>query len=284
MQALECFIIATTKLQTNSTQTPLNRIKEMSHFSVIVIGDNVEAQLQPFHEYESTGIEDQFVKDIDVTEDTLADFKKHGSEGETLSDFAEGWNGAEERDGKFYNRTNPNAKWDWWVIGGRWSNWFNIDQGKLADFDFSKTTERKKQEAIKLFDDIEKATKGIDPIGTWESVRERFKDNIGAARDYRNNHDWIKAIRSSDNDSLRWADTPEDIFDMGREKYIELKVDSACVPFAFVKDSVWHEKGEMGWFAISTNEKETSVWHDEFDRMMKGLSLTTQLTVVDCHI
>ena len=37
----------------------------MSHFSVMVIGGNVEEQLQPYHEFECTGINDQYVVDVD---------------------------------------------------------------------------------------------------------------------------------------------------------------------------------------------------------------------------
>jgi hypothetical protein len=50
----------------------------MSHFTVLVVTDSpddVEAALQRFHEYECTGIVDQYVKWIDVTDETLNDFK-----------------------------------------------------------------------------------------------------------------------------------------------------------------------------------------------------------------
>ena len=41
----------------------------MSHFTVLVIGDDVEKQLQPYHEYECTGIEDEYVIDVDTTDE-----------------------------------------------------------------------------------------------------------------------------------------------------------------------------------------------------------------------
>src|SRR3546814_8966760 len=44
----------------------------MSHFGVLVIGGNVEQQLAPYHEFECTGLNDQFVQDIDVTEELAA--------------------------------------------------------------------------------------------------------------------------------------------------------------------------------------------------------------------
>lgn len=41
----------------------------MTHFSVLVIGNNPEEQLAPHHEFECTGINDQYVVDVDVTDD-----------------------------------------------------------------------------------------------------------------------------------------------------------------------------------------------------------------------
>lgn len=46
----------------------------MSHFSVMVIGQNVEAQLQPYHEFECTGTDDEHVQDIDITDKARREF------------------------------------------------------------------------------------------------------------------------------------------------------------------------------------------------------------------
>ena len=37
----------------------------MSHFTVMVVGDDVDYQLAPFHEFECTGVDDEFVQNID---------------------------------------------------------------------------------------------------------------------------------------------------------------------------------------------------------------------------
>jgi hypothetical protein len=58
------------------------------------------------------------------------------AEGETLAEFAEGYGGWKERGGRFYDRTNPNKKWDWWMIGGRWTGHFK--PGYDADKDPTK--------------------------------------------------------------------------------------------------------------------------------------------------
>jgi len=108
----------------------------MSHFTVAVItpeqpsDDALAAILQPWHEYECTGVDDQYVIDVDVTDEMRADFEKYGKEGQTFEDFVPYWSSAEVRgDGRCYRYTNPNAKWDWWSIGGRWTGLLKIKAG-----------------------------------------------------------------------------------------------------------------------------------------------------------
>lgn len=126
----------------------------MSHFTVMVIGPNVEAQLQPYHEFECTGTNDEFVQDVDVTDEIRE--RMTGDDAETLED-ALGYHGLADtivddeskvekvgdecahkygyaivKDGqlvKAVNRTNPNKTWDWWVVGGRWSGFLKLKPG-----------------------------------------------------------------------------------------------------------------------------------------------------------
>ena len=47
----------------------------MSHFTVTTIG-NVDEQLAPFHEFECTGQNDEFVLDLDKTKEYHDDYMK----------------------------------------------------------------------------------------------------------------------------------------------------------------------------------------------------------------
>lgn len=66
----------------------------MSHFSVLVIGENVEAQLAPFHEFECTGVDDQHVQTVDVTEEARKEYDS-GTCREPFAEWAAGWYGSE---------------------------------------------------------------------------------------------------------------------------------------------------------------------------------------------
>lgn len=133
----------------------------MSHFTVLVVGENPEAQLAPYHEFECTGRDDQYVIDVDVTEEYQKEFEEQTAtaieEGETpesAEDFVDSWYGTKvvfdeseiDRDGKHkygyvlvkdgkiakaIRRTNPNAKWDWYQLGGRWNGYFKLKTQKF---------------------------------------------------------------------------------------------------------------------------------------------------------
>lgn len=204
----------------------------MSHFSVMVItptlpnDEELALIMQPWHEYESTGILDEYVQQIDITEEAMKEYLKYettfllnmktydyedwyGADGsfrkgfyevdeynrktqktpkgykevtklyrevKSFEDFLKYWYGATTSPsnsnyytiselgsvGKVFKRTNPNAKWDWWQIGGRWSGMLEVGYDPKTDpanmencFLCGGTGQRD--------DDIGKAQRAIDP-------------------------------------------------------------------------------------------------------------------------
>jgi len=75
----------------------------MSHFAVLVVGENVDEQLAPYHEFESTGENDQYVVDVDKTEEARLDYKQEHTE----TRF-------KDTDGTLHNRFTPEGNWDEW--------------------------------------------------------------------------------------------------------------------------------------------------------------------------
>ena len=58
-----------------------------------------------------------------------------------------------------------------------------------------------------------------------------------------------------------------------------------ATPFAFVTPiGVWHEKGEMGWWAMVSNEKDKNDWETEFKKFLDTLDDDVTVTLIDCHI
>lgn len=72
----------------------------MSHYTVMVVGDDIEKQLSPFQENNMGDCPEEYLEDIEI-------------------------------DGHKY-RDNPNAKWDWYSLGGRWSGMIKVKKGKYG--------------------------------------------------------------------------------------------------------------------------------------------------------
>src|SRR5690554_2079089 len=131
----------------------------MSHFVVLVIGDDVDRQLAPFNEqpeaddphvklvfndqteefrkeYDERSIEiikrpdGSWIFAHNATEDIAPVSVKFSELYSTFEEFCKEWHGIEPNEqGRFGYLSNPNAKWDWYVIGGRWSGYFKALPG-----------------------------------------------------------------------------------------------------------------------------------------------------------
>lgn len=285
----------------------------MSHFQVIVIGDNVEHQLQPYHEFECTGTNDEFVQDVDVTDEALEHMvgevlASYGLEDSIVDDESKvqkvgddcphKWGFAIVKEGKLVKavkRTNPNKTWDWWVVGGRWSGFLKLKPEfggggsngcRRSEVDFDGMRDESGAGAAARWDKAHaaKVAAGFDVNSTWASwkhVRDVLHaGDIDAARDAYNAQPIILAIRAAMDHPFRGVDeylTP-------RDEYIQQARDSACAPYAVVNGGEWIAKGTMGWFGMSDDTATQAEWNRRINELLDSLPGDTKLTVVDCHI
>jgi hypothetical protein len=312
----------------------------MSHFTVLVIGDKVAEQLAPYHEFECTGVNDQYVQDMDITKDIMAHMEKHNCDLDTALAYyglankivldENQINHEEDRykygyalfkkDGgnvlphdasaliKAVKRTNPNAHWDWYTIGGRWTGFFRLkpgakgeigypgvftkavkdkmmaDSAKKGDIDFEAMRAKAGEEAGRDYDEFHKGVAGRE-WPDWEGmIAEAEKD--GKEPD----DDTIKQLRASYwshpvvKDISAWAFSGTSSYRKTREEFVKAAEDNAFTTFAVVKDGKWYERGDMGWWGIVRNEKEGDQWDQEFNKLIDSVPDDTLLTLVDCHI
>ena len=295
----------------------------MSHFAVMVIGPNAEAQLQPFHEFECTGYDDEYVQEIDITDEVLKDFERFAEEGkENVLQEALEWHGLEDyvsgpkeinlgdthkygyaivQDGKLIkavDRTNPNAKWDWYQVGGRWTGFLKMKPGasgetgepglmtpnakegwadcaRKGDVDWEGMRSEAEKEAAELYDKM----RGLAPEdwAPWETVREQFGP-IERAREIYNAQPQVIALRKEE----PWHEV--DSFLESRERYIELAGKAAVATFAILQDGEWIERGEMGWWAVISNDTGKENWMDKAWQIIQSVPDDEMITIVDCHI
>lgn len=296
----------------------------MSHFTVLVIGDDVDKLLAPFHEFECTGFDNGFVQLIDELDEARAEYArqieksgeaqpfvkwctewygrkviKAGNEPNLKSTHKYGWMRVNE-DGtdviELIRRTNPNARWDWYRIGGRWSGMLkhkdgqDIDQARKRDIDFALMRDIDAAEAGRTWDAIHGITRGrtIEP---WAQVQAKFCDpensgDIEKARDFYHAQSVVIDLKTASHENkIPFLMDYEKWVNRSREICVTEAAETAGITHAVItKDGVWHERGEMGWFAHVRDEKAASEWESEFGTMIDELSDDDLLTVVDCHI
>lgn len=307
----------------------------MSHFTVLVIGENVDHQLAPFHEFECTGENDQYIVDEDITDEldlpenpTMEQIEdalgSYGLEDRIVDDESKVEKVGDEckhkygyaivKDGvlvKAVRRTNPNRKWDWYQVGGRWSgllrlkpgaagehgqrSWMNrdeaINQSQFCDsalkkdIDFEAMRQEAADEAAKRWDEAH-AIIGDRTWQTWEQVLAtvtKAPEGQGLwdyRRKFYHGQEALKELRQKFDNPF--ADLDEYL--TPREKYVNTARNAAGTTFAVLKDGEWYEKGEMGWWGAVANEQDQDDWNAQFAKLIDDLPEDTRLTVVDCHI
>jgi hypothetical protein len=291
----------------------------MSHFAVLVVGD-VDEQLAPFHEFSSTGIDDEYVLDIDITqelekfdciEDFLCDYGLEDlvvtSEFELdLEDDAKHKYGyAIVRDGKLIKaveRTNPNRKWDWYVVGGRWSNKLLHINGMYMDSLLKKDLDIEVLKAIteirarREWDASREVIDGMEMWKSWRQVKKMYGVEEDGIRDYKlideageyySNQESVIALKNSDigKNFYYWNhNIPEDLAMFDRNTFVEKRKREAFLLFAIVKNKQWCEKGRMYAFGISDDVYIDGEWVKKFYEIFDSIGNNERITLVDCHI
>jgi hypothetical protein len=381
----------------------------MSHFTVLVVGNNVEQQLAPFHEFECTG-HDEYVQEVDDSKELRKDYEEHEvaylvsppstdrgvinavesfPEGDDrffreptekelanagpLGFLGTGWNGdlyhvsKDWGDGrghrskihfvpegwsrlklpasqvmkfsefvhswvsrptvkagetpdlekihkygytlvdekgeviKTVKRTNPDKKWDWYQVGGRWDGFLRLKNGDKAnsalkrEIDFEGMLHTQRLLAEGDYDTAMRVIKthcpdgdkivaqiltGVYPWPSWQETRARFPEKHAEAVQEYNSHPIIKALRGREETAFLDIDSLR----VPRAEYVKRTAADGITTHAVLKDGTWSQAGKMGWWAIVLDQKDVLVWADEFQKIIDSVSDDTLLTVVDCHI
>ena len=240
----------------------------MSHFSVAVISEkqeDIEKLLAPYQENNMDDCPKEFLEFINVEEDYIDDFKNLSEEElkeyPTFEKYMEDYHGYEKDDqtNKYGYWENPNRKWDWWQVGGRYSNLITrkdghkVDSAKIKDIDFS-PNKKEYDYAIRF----------------WEINVE--------GQELKDNEDKLDCF------SLYKPEYYIERYET-KERYAESM--SKFRTWALITpDGKWYEQGKMGWFAMSDATKESI---KEFEDLLNSIikfqaNEDYYMTIVDCHI
>jgi len=153
---------------------------------------------------------------------------------------------------------NPDSKWDWWVIGGRWA-------GVIANVDPAENKENYENCFLCHGTGMRNDALGVsareqDPSYTCNGCEGEGK-------------------------SLRF---PAQLVNEGNRLPLKIFLKTynpeKDSPFAVITpDGEWIERGKMGWWACVSNEVDESEWHNTLARVYAKFP-NAIVVGVDCHI
>lgn len=267
----------------------------MSHYTVMVIGEDIEDILSPYDE--NMEVEEHIDRTKDEIHEEFVKYKEKllkeiesGTRTEPLNSFenltkkiksenkkwVKEWCGQDTDDGgNTLSTYNPDSKWDWYSVGGRWIGSLLIKPGKsgiLADRSLCNKDVSVPENCA------DQALKGdID----WDGMNAIAREQAGKDWDDLMNPDPDKCsyrpeyVESQRKIHIEMYGT--------REEYIKRR--GIWTPYAYVDEDGWNAPGEMGWWGMSSDEtKDRDRYDKEFSEYISNLPDDVLITMVDCHI
>lgn len=301
----------------------------MSHFAILVVGENVDEQLAPYEEGTDDDKYLQFIENeveeyekyttevYELVELTLEEiykclpddkyeiegkiyaskyaecFRKIGRLGfgfgsnpshevskeriieipmttvfPTFEEYMEKYCGHESRDAKtglYGYWRNPKSKWDWYQIGGRYSDKLKLKQGAGGTTGERSWTLKGVNKKSGYVDSAH--IEDIDFEGMYEDKKKEARE-------------WYKEAQNLEKfvKNFSYGIKDEDTEESYMERVAKFSV------YAVLKEGQWYEKGEMGWWGISSNEMTDEDWERNLNKFLKEIPPGTLITIVDCHI
>lgn len=163
-------------------------------------------------------------------------------------------------DGSVFDNCNPNAKWDWYEIGGRFSKIIPLkdgsyaDEASMCDVDISHHDEERYRKALRLWrlcvEEQTSTNEEDKELIRFAYKKEYYTERYKSAEEYA---DWVSGF---------------------------------TFYAALLPNGEWLEPGQMGWWGISSAKAEDDIaWRKQVHEILKQAQKKNwQVTIVDCHI
>jgi hypothetical protein len=293
------------------------------HFCVLVAvgpNDSLDGLLEPYDE--NIEVEPYWQLDHDLDDPTLDHSRIHewiakaDAAGEPFNEWAQRvWdqphklaNAADEphdpNGRKVWSQCtyNPQGEWDYWTIGGRYSDRLMTDldgicdEAKISDLAINKMKARRLVEATKRWVAFHDRVAGIPPVPSWPEYKESFTPEQIASLgtiDERKGEEvvrqfyWSEPYMVAAKGTGWWGNPVQEFFaDRPREEgfalYLEQAELSALSAYAYVDKSGWHDQPSVPFGAPNSHERDHE-WAVQVNDWVASLDTRTTLVVVDCH-
>ncbi len=282
----------------------------MSHFTVLVIGENVEEQLAPHDE--QMRVEPYWRELPSTTTQHMREYISRLPETER-----DEWNALTDEQAmeRYYGEPykfeggrwcvwstyNPKSKWDWWIIGGRWTGqvlklkvgalgelgapgafdnqprdgW--VDQALKGDVDWEGMAHQAAEAARAEWRAVHAIIDQFPPFESWKSILASTND-IKATRSRYYEQPAVAALNNA---------TPLSVFDdpdsylVSEDEFARRAAFRSGRTFAVVRNGVWYERKRL---EIAHDDTSDIDWSRQFMELLGSVADDEVLTVIDCHI
>ena len=162
-----------------------------------------------------------------------------------------------DEEGNLYSTYNPNSKWDWYSVGGRFGGELLRKDGEYTDEAYaSELNFERDEESYKSY------------LRFWEIAVEDAPLEEGEEAPF---------VLYKKEYYLDTYKTKENFADVCSRPIFHAVV---------TPDGEWHEPGQMGWFSSLAEPDDTFEWNRKFyDTYLKpAIENNWHVTLVDCHI
>lgn len=175
---------------------------------------------------------------------------------ELLDFYKDFWECEFDENGNRLSTYNPNSKWDWWCIGGRYT-------GDFMDNDFMKV--------------------GEYPV--YNELTDEQIDNIKKRWAYYN-HEIEMTDEEAEECGVCLFFRRE--YPVERYKTFDnyMKECTSNIPYAIVDEDGWYSKGNVGWFGCDDATTDSINDYDKFteEYFAKKENKDKYIVIIDCHI
>lgn len=210
---------------------------------------------------------------------------------------------------------NPDSKWDYWRIGGRWAGGLRLKvqdgvEGYRAPLSWEWTADPQDappddfvDQALKVDVDIDgmrddaerQATERYEIYAAllaehgewvpWRTIMDKYANDRDKAREEYKSQPIVQAADKQLADGSWFFNLEDEFRDVSREEYIEAARLGAVPGYAFLSEEGWDEPGRMGWFGMSDDDSRSRLdYARRVNRIIDEAPDDSVLTIVDCHI
>lgn len=197
---------------------------------------------------------------------------------------------------------NPQSKWDWYAVGGRWKGYFPYDSamehlvinpdGQRADGGQKKALLldslrfEREADARMQYRGFSELVSGLPEALPWKAFTARLSQDykIEQARDDYHGQERVRALKGTEFDYP--LDDAIERYGCTEAEYAGKARDSAVPGYALLThDGRWVEPGKMGWFAVSDDDEDSRAEYNRIaNEYIDSLDEEMYLIIVDVHI